>query len=85
MDSVMSDSSTMHLGRPGIGDKMFDHAIDLGPLTSISASPPNASYDSIMDNEQRSSLEDSLFEKTGQHSSISSDSVSVMTCHVLTR
>jgi serine/arginine repetitive matrix protein 2 len=44
LDSVMSDFSAMYLGRPGIGDKMFDHAVDLGPLTSISASPPNASW-----------------------------------------
>jgi hypothetical protein len=81
---VMSDFSAMHLGRPGIGDKMFDHAVDLGPLTLISASPLNghpdngydpASYDSILDDEQRSSVEDSLFEKTGQRSSVSSDSV----------
>jgi len=71
----MSDFSAMYLGRPGIGDKMVDHAVDLGPLTSIPASPPNASYDSIMDNEQRSSVEDSLFENTGQRSLISSDSV----------
>jgi hypothetical protein len=87
MDSVMSDFSAMHLGRPGIGDKMFDHAVDLGPLTSISASPQtgleaseiaynhHGSYNSIMDDEQRSSLEDSLFEKTGHHYSVSSDSV----------
>jgi hypothetical protein len=37
----MSGFSAIHLGRPGIGDKMFDHAVDLGPLTSISASPLN--------------------------------------------
>ena len=44
MDSVSSDFSSMHLGRPRIGDKMFDHwhAVDLGPLTSISASPREA-------------------------------------------
>jgi hypothetical protein len=29
LDSVMSDFSAMYLGRPGIGDKMFDHAVDL--------------------------------------------------------
>jgi len=87
IDSVSSDFSGMHLGRPGIGDKMFDHAVDLGPLTSISASPPDkveisdshsdhrTSFDSILDDEQRSSIEDSLFEKTGHRSSISSDSV----------
>jgi hypothetical protein len=81
----MSDLSAMHLGRPGIGDKMFDHAVELGPLTSISASPPNGfdlssaynthPFDSIMDAEQRSSVEDSLFEKTGQRRSVSCDSV----------
>ena len=87
MDSVSSDFSGMHLGRPGIGDKMFDHAVDLGPLTSISASPPEkldisdshsdhrSSFDSILDDDQRPSIEDSLFEKTGHRSSISSDSV----------
>ena len=87
MDSVSSDFSGMHLGRPGIGDKIFDHAVDLGPLTSISASPPEKldisdshsdhrpSFDSILDDEQRPSIEDSLFEKTGHRSSISSDSV----------
>ena len=43
VDSVMSDFSGMHLGRPGLGDKMFNNAADLGPLTSISASPPENS------------------------------------------
>ena len=85
VDSVMSDFSGMHLGRPGLGDKMFNNAVDLGPLTSISASPPESaarlyvgnrsSFDSIIDDEQRgSSQEDSLFEKThNRSSSISSD------------
>ncbi|KAF8148662.1 hypothetical protein B0H34DRAFT_802878 [Crassisporium funariophilum] len=87
-DSVMSDFSAMHLGRPGLGDKMFDNPADHGPLTSISASPPESavrprfnndtrnSYDSICDEEQRESMmEDSLFEKTGRASSGSEDSV----------
>jgi serine/arginine repetitive matrix protein 2 len=83
-DSVMSDFSGMHLGRPGLGDKMFNNAADLGPLTSISASPPEdtnrpqvgnrSSFDSIIDDDQRSQ-EDSLFEKTHYRSSVSSDSV----------
>ncbi|ESK93500.1 hypothetical protein Moror_1670 [Moniliophthora roreri MCA 2997] len=88
-DSVASDFSAMRLGRPGIGDKMFD-APDYGaPLQSISASPPEStnadnytdrfntqSYlDSILDADQQSVAEDSLFEKTGQRSSVSSDSV----------
>jgi len=67
MDSVMSDFSAVHFGRPGLGDKMFDNAADHGPLTSISASPPESdasqrrfgrrnSFDSIMDEEQRFSM-----------------------------
>ena len=84
VDSVMSDFSGMHLGRPGLGDKMFNNAADLGPLTSISASPPenstrpqvgnHLSFDSIIDDDQRSQ-EDSLFGKTHYRSSMSSDSV----------
>ncbi|KAJ3756789.1 hypothetical protein EV360DRAFT_14932, partial [Lentinula raphanica] len=76
-------SCAMHIGRPGIGNKMFDTAANFGaPSTSISASPPGSeysqsrpSYDSIMDDEPRSSMEDSLFDKTGHRSSISSESV----------
>ncbi|KAJ7667434.1 hypothetical protein B0H17DRAFT_254379 [Mycena rosella] len=82
MDSVMSDYSFARLGRPNLGDKMFD--ADHGmPLSAISASPPEShsglrnrsSFDSIIDEERRSSMEDSLFEKTGHRSSMSSDSV----------
>ncbi|KAF5333934.1 hypothetical protein D9758_018161 [Tetrapyrgos nigripes] len=95
VDSVSSDFSAMRLGRPGIGDKMFETAG--APLTSISASPTDSaidlesrlldsrleqtenpsSFDSIMDTYQRSSIEaeDSLFDKTGDRASISSDSV----------
>ena len=43
MDSVSSDFSAMHLGRPVLGDKMFDYMVDHGPLTSTSASPPERS------------------------------------------
>jgi hypothetical protein len=86
MDSVMSDYSVARLGRPGVGDKMFDTAVDHGqPLRAISASPPESrsemrdrssyDYDSIIDEERRDSMEDSLFEKTGHRSSMSSDSV----------
>ena len=84
VDSVMSDFSGMHPGRPGLGDKMFNNAADIGPLTSISASPPESaarphvgnrsSFDSIIDDERRSQ-EDSLFEITHYRSSVSSDSV----------
>ncbi|KIK67170.1 hypothetical protein GYMLUDRAFT_69362 [Collybiopsis luxurians FD-317 M1] len=63
VDSVDSQFSAMRLGRPGIGDKMFETAGNFGaPLTSISASPPGSSsshrlsFDSIMDNDQRSSI-----------------------------
>ncbi|KAJ3980260.1 hypothetical protein F5890DRAFT_1557848 [Lentinula detonsa] len=83
IDSVDSQFSAMHLGRPGVGDKMFDTAANFGaPLTSISASPPGSSYsqsrasfDSLMDDEPRSSIEDSLFDKTGHRTSVSSESI----------
>ena len=83
IDSVMSDFSAMRLGRPGVGDKMFESAADHGPLAAISASPPESvagdlvqksSYDSILDEDRRSTV-DSIFDNTGQRSSISSDSV----------
>ena len=87
VDSLMSDFSALHSARPGLGDKMFESISDHGPLSSISASPPEktdishnlishcTSFDSIMDDGQLSSMDDSLFEKTGQQSSMSSDSV----------
>ncbi|KAJ3908042.1 hypothetical protein F5879DRAFT_794348 [Lentinula edodes] len=83
IDSVDSQFSARQLGRPGIGDKMFDTAANFGaPLTSISASPPGSSYsqscssfDSIMDDEPRSSVDDSLFDKTGHRTSLCSESV----------
>ncbi|KAG6865214.1 hypothetical protein C0991_004415 [Blastosporella zonata] len=94
MDSVNSDFSAMRLGRPGIGDKMFDKTFgdstgDHGmPLPAISASPPESladrhfanrssfDFDSIMDHDRRSStVEDSLFEKTGFRDSVASDSI----------
>jgi hypothetical protein len=83
IDSVMSEFSAVRLGRPGVGDKMFESAADHGPLTSISASPPEStsgelgqrtSFDSILDDERRSTV-DSIFDNTGQRSSVSSDSV----------
>ncbi len=55
------------------------------PLTSISASPSQSvdakeignrtSFDSILDADRRSSMDDSLFEETGRRSSVSSASV----------
>ncbi|KAF9527941.1 hypothetical protein CPB83DRAFT_855475 [Crepidotus variabilis] len=87
VDSVMSDFSVRNFERPGLGDKMFDNAVDHGPLTSITASPPEHtgisdshfanrdSYDSIMDEQPQAMGEDSIFEKTGQRISVSSDSV----------
>ena len=90
VDSVMSDFSGTHLGRPGLGDKMFSNAAaDHEPLTSISASPPENTirphvgnrssfdFDSILDDEQISSQEDSLFEKTHCRLTL----CSVMTIH----
>ncbi|KAI0084592.1 hypothetical protein BDY19DRAFT_519961 [Irpex rosettiformis] len=40
-DSIMSDFSAGHLGRPDIGDKMFDRDYGM-TLSSISASPPDS-------------------------------------------
>ncbi|KAF8803068.1 hypothetical protein BYT27DRAFT_7214907 [Phlegmacium glaucopus] len=61
----------------------WSNAADPGPLTSITASPPESvmrphfgncsSFDSIIDEEQRSSIKDSLFEKTNYHSSVFGD------------
>jgi hypothetical protein len=83
-DSVASDFSVMRLGRPGIGDKMFNTEHGM-PLKAISASPAaerqvstatEFDFDSIMDDDRGSSMEDSLFEKTGRRSTeSSSDSV----------
>ncbi|KAA1479222.1 hypothetical protein DENSPDRAFT_830309 [Dentipellis sp. KUC8613] len=86
VDSMVSDMSALRVSRPGLGDKMLESALDYGmPLTSISASPPESvsgerlgnrtSFDSIIDGEPRSSAEDSLFEKTGHRTSVSSESV----------
>ncbi|KAL1747929.1 hypothetical protein HDZ31DRAFT_60801 [Schizophyllum fasciatum] len=54
VDSIMSDFSAMHLGRPGLGDKMFDNEV-AQPLAAISASPdsPGDSIDEQMDSIQR--------------------------------
>ena len=95
MDSMTSDFSARCLGRPGVGDKIFEPAPDYGmPLTSISASPPKSvtgkpqgngtSYNSILGGKgRRSSMEyedccsssDSLFDQTGDRSSVSSETV----------
>ncbi|PSS31100.1 hypothetical protein PHLCEN_2v2356 [Hermanssonia centrifuga] len=86
-DSVMSDFSMVaaaQLGRPGLGDKMFQ--MDYGmPLSAISGSPADSTssdqfhqrttYDSIMDDDQRSTMDDSLFEQTGYKTTVSLDNV----------
>ncbi|TBU22804.1 hypothetical protein BD311DRAFT_822465 [Dichomitus squalens] len=88
VDSIMSDYSERPMARPGLGDKMFDNAHG-APLSAISASPESTysdereeanrtSWDSIMDNETgrfTSAVEDSLFDKTGKRTSMSSESV----------
>ncbi|KAF9449617.1 hypothetical protein P691DRAFT_799115 [Macrolepiota fuliginosa MF-IS2] len=87
VDSILSDFSAMRLGRPGLGDKMFGTIDQVWPPTSISASPAEIvfiqmpqqpTYDSIMDVDKRTSMDisDSIFDKTGQRTSIlSEDSV----------
>ena len=84
VDSIMSDISERPMARPGLGDKMFDNAHG-APLSAISASPESTysepdevnrtSWDSIMDQERYTSVEDSLFDKTGKRTSVSSESV----------
>ncbi|CCM05311.1 uncharacterized protein FIBRA_07525 [Fibroporia radiculosa] len=83
IDSTWSEYSASRLARPGLGDKMFDNEHGV-PLTAISASPPEsvvddlrsrASWDSFIDDGRRSSVNDSLFEKTDYRTSMSSDSV----------
>ncbi|KAJ3505851.1 hypothetical protein NLJ89_g7200 [Agrocybe chaxingu] len=48
VDSVMSD---FLLGRSGLGDKVFSNAADLGPLTSIMASPDETGVSGISNSE----------------------------------
>ncbi|KAI8973078.1 hypothetical protein BD414DRAFT_447875 [Trametes punicea] len=85
VDSIMSDYSERHLGRPGLGDKMFETSHG-APLSAITASPDSAysdpevnrtSWDSIMDddNGRYTSVEDSIFDKTRNRTSVSSESV----------
>lgn len=83
MDSIASDFSVMRLGRPGVGDKMFN-TDNTGPLAAISASPAESfadsryenrfSYDSVLD-AKCSSAEDSMFDSTGRRSSTSGESI----------
>ncbi|KAL5532249.1 hypothetical protein ACEPAF_5818 [Sanghuangporus sanghuang] len=79
-ESVASGFSAHRLERPGVGDKMFESARDLGvPLASISASPSQAdssmnwhsSYDSLVDGE-RDRYQDSLIDDTGRRSMMGS-------------
>jgi serine/arginine repetitive matrix protein 2 len=88
VDSILSDFSASRLGRPGIGDKMFDTAEQSygAPLSAISASPSGSemgrgdglgarsSFDSILD-DARSSF-DSIFDRPANRaSSVSSASI----------
>ena len=80
----MSDYSERHIARPGLGDKMFETSHG-APLSAISASPESTysdpevnrtSWDSIMDNYRYTSVvDDSLFDKTRNRNSVSSESV----------
>ncbi|KAH8109421.1 hypothetical protein DFH11DRAFT_933783 [Phellopilus nigrolimitatus] len=86
VDSAVSGFSSHSLGRPGVGDKMFDSARDYNiPLSCISASPSQIdssrnfadrnSFDSILDEDHLISTQDSLFDETGRRSASSSESV----------
>ncbi|TCD61190.1 hypothetical protein EIP91_008796, partial [Steccherinum ochraceum] len=62
VDSVSSDFSGRRLGRPGLGDRMFemDHGV---PLTAISASPPESLAASLM--RSHASYNRTEFDQTG--------------------
>ncbi|KAM6497668.1 hypothetical protein JOM56_005616 [Amanita muscaria] len=90
IDSIMSDMSAHRLGRPGIGDKMFERFDQGMSLSAIMVSPlepeessllphytKSSSYeDSIIDDsEERKSSEDSLFDKTGSQRPVGIESV----------
>ena len=87
IDSVMSDAFAfaVRLGRPGLGDKMFETSFDHGIPLSSTSSPPHQpdlhsalspehfknSYDSAIDVSDATS--DSLFDKIGRRTSPTSD------------
>ncbi|KZT71092.1 hypothetical protein DAEQUDRAFT_136451 [Daedalea quercina L-15889] len=84
VDSVWSDYSAARLGRPGLGDKMFDN--DQGmPLSAISASPPESvagdlrhqpSWESLDSINRRVSADDSVYENSEDYyTTMSRDSV----------
>ena len=85
-ESVTSDLSAMRLGRPGLGDKMFDTTDRALPPSStlstrspyefsLSPIPGQSTLDSILDGDRRISLEvpDSIFDKSGQRISVISE------------
>ncbi|TFK47392.1 hypothetical protein OE88DRAFT_1728500 [Heliocybe sulcata] len=84
VDSFSSDFSPARLGRPGLGDKMFGSGDDY--CMRLPAYPPasggskdgerRSSYDySTSDHDRRSSMQNSLFDKSGYGTSISSESL----------
>ena len=83
-ESVTTDLSAMRLGRPGLGEKMFDTTDRaLPPLStrspyefSLSPMPDQSTLDSILDGDRRISVEvpDSIFDKSGQRISVISES-----------
>ncbi|KAG6896181.1 hypothetical protein C0992_009839 [Termitomyces sp. T32_za158] len=79
VDSVNSDFSAMRLGRPGIGDKMFDAMLDSGvgdhcvSLGAISASSPSENVAQENPAANRSSFEfDSIIDHEPQSSTVDS-------------
>ncbi|KAI0696589.1 hypothetical protein BC835DRAFT_853465 [Cytidiella melzeri] len=88
-DSNMSDYFAARISRPDIGDKMFDTDYGMA-LSAISGSPAESTfsdryhqqtaYDSIFDgetNEPKTSIEDSIFEKTGYKTTYAEESDNV--------
>ncbi|KAH9923820.1 uncharacterized protein B0H18DRAFT_1105173 [Fomitopsis serialis] len=84
IDSVYSDYSAARLGRPGLGDKMFDNDHGM-PLSAISASPPESvagdlrsqpSWESFVPADRGVAADDSVYEDSEDyHTTMSRDSV----------
>ena len=84
-DSIFGEPSPARVARPGLGDKMFEMMDYGMPLPAIAASPTGSvfsdrepspphqhqttNYDSIFDAEPKTTVDDSIFSKTGYKTS----------------
>ena len=88
MDSLVSDFSMVRLGRPGLGDKMFDTSRDQDmPLRAISASPAESVAPRQYENNNRSSYDfNSIMDEERIEDSIRQDWIQVgFICYIRVR